>query len=337
LLVPNGQVQAVGLGTAILTATYQGVIGQTSVTTMAAPAQPMLTHRYSFNTDASDSISGENGILMGGADITNGYLDLTGNGMISTGTQGAYLSLPRDVIDGYPAVTVEIWATLGPETAGYQSSLFDVCSYYQAPPWGWSSVFALSPYWGGPTAVFLLNPSIPADANQGAAGSIFLNNVGEVQVVGVCDTATQDAMSIYANGALAYSSPVTYSLLTLSNQFAYVGGPVNWIEPFLNGTIDEIRLYYGALSATQIAADNAAGPDSVPASPTLTAVLSGQSLLVSWPAASAAFGFTLESSPALSGPSVNWQPVGGTPTPNGANLTLSVPLSGSAAFFRLVE
>ena len=75
----------------------------------------MLTHEYSFTSDASDSISGENGILLGGAAITGATLDLTGNGDsgTGTGTSGAYCGLPRDVITGYPAVTVEMWVNFG--------------------------------------------------------------------------------------------------------------------------------------------------------------------------------------------------------------------------------
>jgi hypothetical protein len=147
--------------------------------------------------------------------------------------------------------------------------------------------------------------------------------------------ATPDVLQLYLNGLLVGSGTNTYSLLSVSNQFATVGQSYGQNNPYVDGTIDEVRLYYGALSAGQIAADNTAGPKTVV--PPLMVALSGQSLLISWPASSAGFGFTLESSPALSGPTENWQPVSGTQTQSGGFLTVSVPLTGSARFFRLVN
>ena len=60
-----------GGGETTLTATYQGVSGQTKVITMAAPTV-LMTHRYSFVSNANDSVGGENGALMGGASASNG-------------------------------------------------------------------------------------------------------------------------------------------------------------------------------------------------------------------------------------------------------------------------
>jgi len=327
----NNQIQAMGAGTTTLTATYQGISNSTSVTTIPVPTRPLLTHRYSFTSDASDSVSGENGTLLGGAVITSNSLDLTGNGDSGNagGTSGAYLGLPRDVITGYPAVTVEMWANLGPDAGS--SRLFDVGSYFGGS--GDSSAFILSPSWNGTSTELVINPQVGTDAgNDQAVYAELLAGLGEVQIVGV---ATPDVLQLYLNGLLVGSGTNTYSLLSVSNQFATVGQSYGQNNPYVDGTIDEVRLYYGALSAGQIAADNTAGPKTVV--PPLMVALSGQSLLISWPASSAGFGFTLESSPALSGPTENWQPVSGTQTQSGGFLTVSVPLTGSARFFRLVN
>jgi hypothetical protein len=362
-VLPNGQIQAVGAGTTTLTATYQGISNQTSVTVMAAPAQALLTHEYSFTSDASDSVSGENGTLMGGAVITSNSLDLTGNGASGpagqggkgqVGTSGAYLALPRDVITGYPAATVEMWATL--ENTAANSRLFDVGSWFADG--GDSSAFVLSPNWEGNATALVLNPQLPiltgfpnatlagvplqsATNNQETFFYGPLASLGavQIQIVGV---ATPSGLSLYTNGILASFSPNSDSLLSVSNQFVSIGQSfgLTWNDdssdynPDINGTIDEVRLYYGALSAAQIAADAKLGPGSVV--PTLTAAVSGQSVIISWPAPST--GFTLQSSPALGGAGENWQPVSGQ-TQVGAYWTLSVSLSGSgnARFFRLVN
>jgi hypothetical protein len=328
LVLANGQIQAVGPGTTTLTATYQGVASpQTSVTVIPAPTQPLLTHQYSFATDASDSISGENGALFGGAVITSNSLDLTGNGPsgLAGGTSGAYLGLPRDVITGYPAATVEMWVKLGPDAGG--SRLFYAGSSDNP---GDTSAFILSPSWNGNSTELILNPQVGLDAgNEQAVLGQLLAGSNELQIVGV---ASPSVLQLYLNGSLVASSPTAYSLLSVSNQFVTVG-QATADNPYVNGTIDEIRLYYGALSAAQIAADAKLGPNSVV--PPLTAVLSGQSLVISWPAAST--GFNLYSSPALGGSAENWQPVGGTPTPNGAYLTMTISLAPGTRFFRLVN
>ncbi len=109
MVLTNNRVQAVGVGTATLTATYLGVSGHTTVSTVAA--QPLvLTHDYHFVSDASDSISGENGTLMGNATASSGLvLNSEGDGQ----GYGDYLALPRDVLGGYPALSVEDVGELG--------------------------------------------------------------------------------------------------------------------------------------------------------------------------------------------------------------------------------
>ena len=257
-----------GGGTTTLSAVYQGVTNQTSVTTLAAPAQAMLTHDYSFTSDASDSVSGENGTLMGNAVITGATLDLTPNGesLTDTGTSGAFLNLPRDVITGYPVATVEMWVNLG-QNSGF-CRLLDVGSWFGGG--GDSSAFLLSPYWGNPndTTVLLLNPTVGTDAgDQHAVSPGDFDDAGEVQIVGVCDPVTLQLLELYTNGVLAATAPTTYSLLAVSNQFAAVGisyGSRSGMgNPFVNGYVDEYRLYYGAVSAAQIAADYQAGPNAL--------------------------------------------------------------------------
>ncbi len=72
------------------------------------PAQT-LQHRYSFNSDASDSVGGANGTLIGNAAITNHYLSLPGGGT-SASPQG-YVSLPNGIVSNNTSITVECWLT----------------------------------------------------------------------------------------------------------------------------------------------------------------------------------------------------------------------------------
>src|SRR5215471_12226243 len=62
-----------------------------------------MTHRYTFNSDASDSIAGANGTLQGGASITNGALVLDG--------VSGFLALPINLVTGCTAITIEARVT----------------------------------------------------------------------------------------------------------------------------------------------------------------------------------------------------------------------------------
>ncbi len=63
-----------------------------------------------------------------------------------------------------------------------------------------------------------------------------------------------------------------------------------------------------------------------------TSRASNGDLVITWPEAGAE-GYVLQATPSLSTP--DWQPVGGTPTDNGATLSQAVPTSGTMRFFRL--
>src|SRR5208283_3297999 len=73
-----------------------------------APVSPgaALQHRYSFTSDASDSVGHANGTLEGAAVVSGGQVHLNG-------TKGTYVNLPGGLIAGDKAVTFEFWASLG--------------------------------------------------------------------------------------------------------------------------------------------------------------------------------------------------------------------------------
>src|SRR5256885_15717255 len=76
--------------TYIFLSTACGLFGQT------------LTHRYSFNGDANDSVGTANGTLQGSASVDSSMLQLDG---------GGFVSLPANLINGYDQLSVEFWVT----------------------------------------------------------------------------------------------------------------------------------------------------------------------------------------------------------------------------------
>ena len=73
-----------------------------------------LAHRYSFDTDTTDSVGGNTGVLAGGATVSSGKLSLTGLGA-STAANRMTFTNPVDIGGnfGTTGVTVETWYTDG--------------------------------------------------------------------------------------------------------------------------------------------------------------------------------------------------------------------------------
>ena len=82
-------------------------------------------------------------------------------------------------------------------------------------------------------------------------------------------------ISVYINGALAATlTGITEPLSTIGNQFAYVGRSLYTSDAYLNWSLQEFRIYNGALSPSDIAASDALGPGQLlsNASPRVSAV-----------------------------------------------------------------
>jgi len=314
-VLPSGQVQAVGVGTATLTAAYQGVSGQANVTTLAAPAV-LMTHRYSFVSNASDSIGGENGALMGGATASNGLQMSTILGA-STATRGQYLDLPRDIVAGYPKMSVEMWVTLkstGAYSRQWSFGAYDVNGNDA------SGVMMFDSY-AGVGLCLNLNPSDALDGTQGEdnlAISYSDENKGRTYVAGVIDSVNQIG-AIYTNGAVAASTAFTHGLTNIDLEHCYFGRSHHTVDAFLNGTINEARIYYGALTAAQIATNYLLGP-AAPGLVELSIAPGATGYQINWPSG------TLQSAPSVTGP---WTTV------TGATAPYVIPAASGTQFYRV--
>jgi hypothetical protein len=74
------------------------------LTIATAPGQTSnLTHRYSFTTNANDSVGTAHGTLRGGATISGGAVVLDGS--------SGYVDLPNGIVSTLSNVTFETWLT----------------------------------------------------------------------------------------------------------------------------------------------------------------------------------------------------------------------------------
>src|SRR5262245_26248070 len=90
------------------------IAAATAVLGTGALAQPTLVHRYSFNDTAGstnfvDSVGGPNwaGQLQGNAALDGSMLQLDG--------LGSFATVPASIVHTYTQVTIEFWASFGPD------------------------------------------------------------------------------------------------------------------------------------------------------------------------------------------------------------------------------
>jgi hypothetical protein len=340
-----GIATAIAPGTANISATYTGsTFGSfSSVNTVVFTVTPFtnsLAHRYSFSessgTTTADSVGGAtwDGTLIDGATLGGGQVALDGS--------SGYVQLPAGIVSNLDAVTVEAWANIGTPAAFAPLFAFGDQDA-AASPLGMNYI-AFQPYTAANTAASLFGMGDPGSGGEQDAifnliGGGVTNYLTNVHVVCVYHPYA-GFVSLYLNGALAaINNSVTHALAsTLGNDpLNYLGLSLYAADPFLNGSINEFRIYNGPLSAAQIAANQALGPDQIIGTSThvsLHAAVSGGNLVVTWPTTSALVD--LISSPTL-GSGAAWTPVGGPMTVVGGNYQMTIPATGSARFFRLQQ
>jgi Concanavalin A-like lectin/glucanases superfamily/Immunoglobulin domain/Bacterial Ig-like domain (group 2) len=222
---------------------------------------PTLQHRYSFVSDATDSVGGANGTIVaptGGAAATihDGLL-LPGNTAGKFGYSG-YVSLPEGLLTTTTNLTVECWVTQN--QGNNWAEIWD---------FGSSSTenFALIPY---------------PENNSNNMEVAFTPNGGEVDMQSsnlfpnkseqyVCVTYNYGNLTgnLYLNGNLVASQTFPNTSYTPG----LIGGTGGTTEDMLgndvfgddqfSGTIYEFRIWDGAVSPLYIALSEAAGPDYV--------------------------------------------------------------------------
>jgi hypothetical protein len=316
----DGKVHAVGLGSAVVTAKYNGL---TSSQTIAVMHSPVLVDRYSFtdavgSTNAIDSVGGSNwyGVLPNGGTYTGTNLQLLGGSI-------QYVQLPSGILKNYPAVSIDMWC-LFPDDAPANSMLFAFgnSDTNTALPWNGENYIFCAPQ-GGRIAITGVDPGFDGEEGVTGAGD-FTSNAVLRHLTAVFDPPA-GVESFYTNGVLvgqdtAITVPMSY-VQSVSNFIAksvYTGDP----HPDVN--LYEFRIYNGALSAADVAQNQTLGPSVLPvAAPGLSAVLaSGGNIVLTWPVAGTT-GFQLYSSPSL-GANAIWTPVTPPPTVVGQNYQQSI-------------
>ena len=143
------------------------------------------------------------------------------------------------------------------------------------------------------------------------------------------------SLALYTNGVLvSQNNAVTVPFTSVNAIVNYIGRSLYSGDSYFDVSLDEFRIYNGALSAIEIAASQALGPDQVLStnSPAITASAAGGSLTLSWPLASA--GYTVLTTTNLA--AGTWTAVASSaPQIVGGQWQFTIPISGGAQYYRL--
>ena len=286
----------------------------------------LMAHRYGFNenggTTITDSIGGAiwNGTLPNGGTLSGGQL------VLASGVQ-QYVRLPVGIASSLGGITIMVWVKL---------TLLS----------NWSRIFDFG---NNITSYMYLT------AQNGNTGmlqfGITTNSASGEQVITSSSTLStgvwyQVAVTLSGGNGILYldgAAVGTNNNMTLNpsslgitrNNFI---GKSQWPDPYLDGSIDEFRIYNGGLSPTEIAATTVLGPNQqlITNSPPMSVSVNESNLTLTWPLANA--GFTLQSRTNLALGA--WQTVT-SPTPQivGTNWQVSLPVSASnrSIFYRLLK
>ena len=276
-------------------------------------AHPALAHRYSFTSNAWDSIGMAHGTLMGNATVTNGALKLTG-------ASGDYVNLPGGLVSGSSALTIEFWATFG--VNGNSAPVFDFGKVSGVLV---SQYLFFTPNTGSGTHRLEISSGSKVDFD--ASGTLDNRTVYVACIV----DPTNGYSAFYTNGILEKAVTNTLPALTnVSSAWSFIGRSLSSTDPWLNATIDELRIYDGRLTPEEIATDYQFGPDALALPVTLVQSNAATGLTLSWPSWTA--GFVLETTPALG---TAWTTAAPSPTLVSDRWWLAQFMTNSQGFYRL--
>ncbi len=337
LAYANGIVTGVNAGTASVVTVYQGLTNRASITVAQSPA-PILAHEYSFSdangsTSVADSIGGPvwNGTVMSGT----GTNAVAAPGVFSGGTLALvaanpnFVKLPSGILSNYTALTIEGWVTA--QTLPGNSMYY---AFGNTDAGGAGQNYLFGSLVRDYTAITGTDPGYLAEQGTSGGSSLPLNTVEHF--TGVYDPVA-GYIALYTNGVLqSVNNAVTDPLSVISPVEAFIGKSVYNGDPYASLTLDEFRIYNGALSPNDIKATQVLGPNQVLTSTvSLSAVASGGNIVLSWPLTAGSFSLQSKSSLATPG---GWTTIA-TPLAQivGSQWQVTVPKTGGPMFFRLAR
>lgn len=260
--------------------------------TSGTPLFSQLNFNESTGTTAADSVGSSTGTLNGGATFVPGK---TGNAVSLNGSTG-YVSLPGGAIASLADYTISTWVYLNASQTW--ARIFD----FGDSRGDW---MFLTPNSSGGTLQFATGTTYNWNKRTIDAPALPINQWAHVAV-----TFTNRLATLYVNGvAVGSNANMDFQPYHITG-----GMPNSWIgrsqytaDPYLNGKIDDFRIYSGALPAGQVytlaTGNPAPATPAVPTTLNATAV-AGNTVNLNWSAVSGATSYSVYRATSPSGPFV---------------------------------
>ena len=173
------------------------------------------------------------------------------NNQATFATSGQYVNLPSGLFGSYKAVSVEAWVTTG-VNIGWER-------IFQFGTSGNSNTNSTGVYrQNGPNSFGALwLDSTGSSVWNSSTSSILFDSQMNVHVVMTFDT--RGYASLYINGTLQASTPAVVANPIPVPTVFYIGKAFD-VEPGLIGSVNEFRIWGGALSASDITTRYSQGP-----------------------------------------------------------------------------
>jgi hypothetical protein len=218
-----------------------------------APDSDGPIHRYSFNDGtADDSIAGLDATLQSGAAVKDGKVYLSSS-------LSSYVQLPGGILGTTSSITIETWLTTGSNYGGWAR----VCQIGAVINDNWNSIVMSRDNNHG--NIFGEETFAASTAFQTYTTTAFDNQESDVHFVYTFSTNSAtgiQTIALYINGALSVTGTTTLTLPS-SKGGGYLGKSFYQPDPYLNGAIDEFRIWKTALSAAQVAQNYKSGPNAI--------------------------------------------------------------------------
>lgn len=237
--------------------------GSTNISAVLTVVPPILQHEWSFNesggTTAYDSIENSNITLLGGSSLGGGVLTLPGGA-------GNYAQFPNGILSTYSnSITIETWLT---DSGGIT----------------WARAWSFGGGTSGPNNNFIDNNYIDLIPTAGNAHGIngglwteFNHNgtntdadasaplpTGTEEYVAVTYEVWDQTARLYLNGEqVAAATNVIWTPADMGFTYNNFLGLDQWNDPTFNGTIDEMRIWNGAITPLYGLVSADAGPGVV--------------------------------------------------------------------------
>ena len=259
-----------------------------------------LVAYYKFNetnfATAADSsgLGRPAAVFMGSATNVSGKF---GNAVNLNGSS-QYVQLPAGLITGLGDFTIATWVNLNSVSAW--SRIFDFGAdtdryMFLTPSAGSTIRFAITKFTGPGEQQINGTSALGAGAWHHVAVTLKGSEGSGVGILYV------DGAPVGTNSAMFYTPDMIGSLMNATNN--YIGRSAFGNDPYLNGKVDDFRIYNGALSGAQIAALYALTPVA-PAAPTnLIATAASASVInLAWAPVSGATNYLVQRSLVSGGP-----------------------------------